>query len=155
LVESFLRIDGLQGEVTDRLHGGDIPVLSYSWSEGFSTPPTRSRVGRLTMSDLTVQKPVYKASPKLFLACAKGQNIQTAVLSLRKSSTSPDYLKWKLYDVVLSSYGTSLNPGDQVPTEHITLSFQKIEIEYSETLPDGTLRPAIKAGWDKTTNKPT
>ena len=98
--------------------------------------------------------PVNKASTKLFMVCANGQYIKLAVLSVRKPGATREYLKWTFSEIIITSYGTTLSPGEQKPTDHISFKFKKIEIEYIETRPDGTLGPPVKAGWDVALNKP-
>jgi type VI protein secretion system component Hcp len=40
-----------------------------------------------------------------------------------------------------------------VPRDHISLNFAKIEFEYKEQKPDGSLGGTVKAGWDVKANK--
>ena len=99
---------------------------------------------------------VNKASPKLFLACAKGEHFKEVVLAVRRTGASPaEFLKWRFTDVLISSYQTA---GDSatgaLPVDDASLKFSKIEVEYSPVKPDGTLGTPVKAGWDRKANKP-
>jgi type VI secretion system secreted protein Hcp len=40
-----------------------------------------------------------------------------------------------------------------VPRDHISLNFSKVEFEYKEQKPDGSLGGTVKAGWDVKANK--
>lgn len=40
-----------------------------------------------------------------------------------------------------------------LPQDQVSLNFAKIEVEYKEQKPDGTLGGAVKAGWDLKQNK--
>ena len=94
MVNIFLKIDGIEGESTDQAHAREIEALSFNWSE--SPAPSTSGSARIRMNDFTVQFPIEKASPKLFLACATGQHVKEAVLTARKpgaASPSDSYLK--------------------------------------------------------------
>jgi type VI secretion system secreted protein Hcp len=96
-----------------------------------------------------------KASPKLFLACAQGEHIKTVWLTARRAGTDKtgDYfLKWSFADLLVSSYQTGAS-GGELPLDQIAFNFAKIEVEYKEQKPDGSLAPAIKAGWDLKTSK--
>lgn len=158
MVDVFLRIEGIEGESTDPMHRGEVEVLSFNWSENRPAQAVGGGVAasRVSMNPLSVQMPVNKASPKLFLACAQGQHIRSAVLTVRKPGrTTLDYLKWKFDDIVITSYGTAISPGDQKPTDQVTFSSRRIEVEYREIRQDGTLGPQIKAGWDAAANRPT
>ena len=164
-IDIFLKIDGIDGESTDVKHKNEIAILSYAWGEAQSAPAGGSGgagggAGKIAMQDFHFSMPVSKASPKLFLACAKGEHIKDAVLTVRRAGASPaEFLKWRFTDVLISSYQTA---GDvatgaatgALPVDHASLKFSKIELEYSPVKPDGTLGTPVKAGWDSKTNKP-
>ena len=155
MADIFLMIENIQGESTDLFHKDEIEIVSFSWNENNPSSGVSPTPGKVVMSDLSVQMAVSKASPKLFLFCAKGDHIRTAFLTVRKPGKGREYyLKWTFSDIQITSYGATINPGEQKPTDHITLNFKKIEIEYKETKPDGTLGPPVKAGWDVVQNKP-
>jgi type VI secretion system secreted protein Hcp len=40
-----------------------------------------------------------------------------------------------------------------LPSESVSLNFAKIEFDYKEQKPDGTLGGSVKAGWDVKANK--
>ena len=67
--DAFLKIDGIDGESTDKKHKNWIEILSYS--HGMSQPSSiASGTGGLTaervsMSDFSVMKVLDKASPTL------------------------------------------------------------------------------------------
>ena len=98
---------------------------------------------------------VSKASPKLFLACATGQHIKKAVLVCRKAGKDQqEFLKTTFTDILVSSFQTGgSGHSDVLPMEQLSLNFAKIEIEYKEQKPDGSLGGAIKAGYDVKANK--
>ena len=160
-IDMFLKIDGIDGESTDVKHKNEIAILSYAWGEAQSAPAggtggAGGGAGKIAMQDFHFSMPVTKASPKLFLACAKGEHFKDAVLTVRHPGASPaEFLKWRFTDVLISSYQTA---GDvatgALPVDHASLKFSKIEVEYSPVKPDGTLGTPVKAGWDIKTNKP-
>ena len=157
-IDMFLKIDGIEGESTDAKHKNEIDILFYAWSEVQPAPAggAGGGAGKIAMQDLHFSMLVNKASPKLFLACAKGEHFKNAVLTVRHTGASPaEFLKWRFTDVLISSYQTA---GDvatgTLPADHASLKFGKIEVEYSPVKPDGTLGTPVKAGWDSKTNKP-
>jgi type VI secretion system secreted protein Hcp len=107
------------------------------------------------MQDFHFVTKYNKSSPKLFLACASGQHIKNAVLTCRKAGgDQEEYLKVTMSDLLVSSYQTGgSSGGDIVPTDQYSLNYSKIEFEYKEQKPDGTLGGAIKAGWSVKENK--
>ena len=157
-IDMFLKIDGIEGESTDVKHKNEIAILSYAWGEAQPAPAggAGGGAGKIAMQDFHFSMHVNKASPKLFLACAKGQHFKEVVLAVRRTGASPaEFLKWRFTDVLISSYQTA---GDSatgaLPVDDASLKFSKIEVEYSPVKPDGTLGTPVKAGWDSKTNKP-
>lgn len=158
-VDYFLKIDGIEGESHDAKHKNEIHVDSFSWSEkqsGTHQMGGGGGAGKVAMGDFHFTMKVNKASPKLMLACANGDHIKEAVLVCRKAGhTAQEFYKITLSEILVSSYQTmGSGHGDLVPHDQITLNYAKIEFEYKEQKHDGTLGPAVKAGWNAKENKP-
>jgi type VI secretion system secreted protein Hcp len=158
LFDAFLKITGIEGESSDAKHKGEIQLESFSWSATQTgTAPTGGGLGagKVSMQDLHVTKQVDKASPKLMLACADGEHLKQAVLTCRKAGKDQqEFLKITLTDVLVSSYQMGGTPsGSTVPMEQVSFNYSKIEKEYKEQKPDGTLGGTVKAGWDVKANK--
>jgi type VI secretion system secreted protein Hcp len=108
--------------------------------------------GKVQMQDFHFVMRVNKSSPKLMLACATGEHIKTAILICRKAGKEQqEYLKVTFTDMLVSNYQTGGSAGDVVPMDQISLNFSKVEIEYKEQKPDGSLGGAIKAFYDMKT----
>ena len=157
-VDYYLKIDGIDGESADHKHKGEIDIESFSWGAsqtGSHSGGGGGGAGKVSMQDLHFVMKVSKASPKLMLACASGQHIKKATLVCRKAGKDQqEFLKLSLTDLLVSSYQTGgSGHSDVVPTEQISLNFAKIEVEYKEQKPDGTLGGAVKSGWDVKANK--
>jgi len=158
-VEYFLKISGIQGESTDGKHKGEIELEAFSWGET-QVPPAGSGgggggAGKVQIQDFQVTLRTSKASPKLLLACAKGQHFQEAVMVARKAGGAKhEFLKFRLREVLISSYQTGGSEQADLPIEQLSLSFGKIEIEYRPTKADGSLDTPVTAGWDVKQNKP-
>lgn len=168
--DSFLKIDGIPGEST--IYRGGIDVISWSFGEiqpGAVTHSTAggASAGIVKMQDFKFTMRTSKASPKLFLACARGEHLRSAVLEVYKSGSGgpggygktggPNvlYLKITLAEVLVSSFlalGNSKS-AEAYPMEEVTLNFSKIEIEYWEIGPDGKSSGSVKAVWDLKQNK--
>ncbi len=152
-VDYFLKIDGIEGESQDSKHKGEIEIESFSFGEVQTGTAARGGgmgAGKVQMQDFNFVMKVNKASPKLFLACARGDHIKNAVLTCRKAGKDQqEYLKVTFSDILVSSFQTSgTSSGDLLPMDQISLNFTKIEFEYREQKPDGTLGGAIKAHYD-------
>lgn len=152
-VDYFLKIDGVKGESQDSKHKEEIELQSFSWGEaqtGTGGHGGGSGAGKVQMHDFAFTMKVNKASPDLFVKCADGEHVKNAVLTCRKAGKEQqEYLKITFTDVLVSSYQTGGSAhSDVVPMDQVTLNFAKIEFEYHEQKPDGTLAGAIKKGYD-------
>jgi type VI secretion system secreted protein Hcp len=155
-IDYFLRIDGVPGESLDAKHKGEIDVESWSWGEAHPAPPGGGGggAGKVQMQDFNFTARFSKASPNLMLACASGKHFKGAVLTARKAGKGQqDFLTFSLSDVLVSAYQTGGAEGEVVPGDSVSLNFAKIQVEYKQQNPDGTLGGSIKAGWDVKQNK--
>jgi type VI secretion system secreted protein Hcp len=155
--DAFLKIEGIPGESRDSSHKEEIDVLSWSW--GASNTGTHAGgggggAGKVSMNDLTVTKALDKSSPRLMLACAKGDLVRQAVLVCRSQEAEPvEYLKITLSDILVSSYSTSGSAGgDDRPMESISFNFGRIEIEYIPVDVNGVPEEPVRAAWDVVEN---
>src|SRR4051812_40353498 len=121
----FLAIPGIDGESTVKGHKGDIELKSASLGGGAAT-------GKVKMGEIIVVKHVDKSSPTLFKAVATGKHFPTVTITLRKAGGHPiDYLKLNM-DTVIVSGVTNVKGNDPKPSEQVSLSFKKVEVEYKE-----------------------
>ena len=112
--QELARIDG---ESPHDKHKGEIDVESWTWGETRPAPPvggTGAGAGKVTMQDFTFTMKFNKASPKLFLACAKGEHIKSAWLTAHRGGPKDQgyFLKWSFADVIISSYLTGAGGGE-------------------------------------------
>jgi type VI secretion system secreted protein Hcp len=161
-VDYFLKVEGADGESPDSKHQGEIELLSFSWSvnqTGTSAHGGGAGAGKAHFNDFHFVKRYDKASPKLMVKCAGGDHIPTVTLTCRKAGKDQqEYLTIKFSNVLVSSYaigGDGENDKNIIPLDQISLNFSKIEAEYKEQKPDGTLGGSVKAGWDLKANKAT
>ncbi|GEM_PF-459169 len=152
-VDYFLKIEGVDGESTDQTHDKWIAIDSFQWGGSASSTTTGAAAGggrgKVSIGDLNVVTQISKASPKLFLAMAKGDRIAKATLAVRKAGarTQGDYLTFTFTDVLITSYQVAPDG------EKFSLNFSKIEFEYRTTKADGSLDAPVKTGWDLKANK--
>lgn len=156
-VDYFLKIDGIEGESPDGKHKNEIQLLSWSWgasNAGGMSYGGGGGAGKVQMQDFHFVMTMNKATPKLMLACANGEHIKKAVLTCRKAGKDQqEYLTVTFSDLLVSSYQTGGSEGNVVPTDQISMNFTKIEFDYKEQKPDGTLGAPVKAGWDLKKNE--
>ncbi len=160
VVDYFLKIDGIPGESLDHKHKDEIELIGWSWGEQNLARQTGGGgggggVGRVSMQDFHFSTHTSKASPSLFLACASGKHIASAVLTVRKAGeVAFEFLVYKLNDVLVTSFtNTGVDGGDQLPLDTFSLNFLKIEIDYTQENADGKAGQTFRAGWDLRRNQ--
>src|SRR5215210_4691632 len=155
-VDYFLKIDGVAGESKDSKHKDEIELEAFSWgaSQAVHAGGGGGAAGKVSMQDFHFVMRTNKASPKLFLACASGQHVKSAVLTARKAGKEQqEYLVYKFTDLLVSSYQTGGSEGGDVPVDQVSFNFSKIEVQYKPQSPTGQLGAAVSAGWDVKANK--
>jgi type VI secretion system secreted protein Hcp len=145
----FLKIDGIDGESVDAKHKNEIDIESWSW--GATNTRTLAAgggggAGKVSMQDFSFVTRTNRASPKLMLACATGQHIKKAVLTVRKAGgEQQEYYRVTLTDLLVSGFSTGGAEANVVPTDQFSLNFSKIEVEYRAQEPDGKLAAPVNA----------
>ena len=155
MADYFLKVDGIPGESADAKHKGEIDVLAFSWGVSQAGAPSSGGggSGKAAFDDLIVVARASKASPLLWLACASGTHIKSAVLTCRRSGKSaPEFLTITLSDLVVASYELD-SSDDGPPLDQIGLAYAKIETQYTPVDPAGKALPPVKAGWDVAAGK--
>jgi type VI secretion system secreted protein Hcp len=152
-VDYFLKIDGVDGESKDDKHKGEIDIESWSWGAtqtGSMAAGGGGGAGKVVMNDFTFEKPIDKATPKLFEALATGKHMKEAKLTVRKAGGDQhEYLTITLTDVMVTSYSTGgSSSSDVVPMESISLNFAQIKMSYVEQDASGRAGAAVEFGWD-------
>lgn len=157
-VDYFLKIDGIDGESQDSAHADEIQLQSWSFGEtqaGGMGQGGGGGAGKVSMQDFHFVMEVNKASPMLFLACASGKHIDSAVLTCRKAGEdAQEFLIWTFTDLLISSYQTGGSGGSSIlPQDQISFNFAHVQVEYKEQQAGGGLGGAVTAGWNLKENK--
>ena len=153
----LLKLEGIKGESLDAKHKDEIEIESFSW--GATQPAAVASggggAGKVSFQDIHFTARVNVASPNLMVACASGQHIKEATLTVRKAGRDQlEYYIVKLSDILVSSYQTGGSEGaNALPVDQFSLNFAQIEFEYKSQKPDGTLGATVKGGWDLKANK--
>lgn len=153
----FARIGTIKGESRDAKHKDEIEVLSWSW--GVSQSGTAGHgggggAGKASFQDLTFTHHVDKASPLLMKACATGEHVKDATITVRKAGKGQqEYLVITLTDLLVTSVSTSVSAEGDATMESVGLSFAKVDLEYKPQKADGSLEAGIHFKYDLKTNK--
>lgn len=155
----FLKMDGFTGETADGKHKGEIEIESFSFAEmqtGSLSHGGGGGAGKVRMGNFSFIMAANKASPHVMLACATGEHVKQAVLTCRKAGgEQQEFMKITMSEVMVSSYVLNGSThAETIPMEQFSLDFAKIEYEYREQKPDGSLGGSIKSGYDLKANKP-
>ena len=83
-LEAFLKIEGIPGESRKAGHPDEIDILSFSF--GASNPTTVGKgtgagASQVAISSFNIMKQTDLSSTALFLRCAKGEHIPTAIVT--------------------------------------------------------------------------
>ena len=156
--DDFLKIDGVEGESTDDKHQGWIEILSYNWGISQTASASASSSGggttqRADLQDLSIVKLLDSATPKLFLACAKGDHIDEVKVELcRAGGDKLTYMEYIMNNVIISSVSTGGGGGGE-PTESVTFNYGKIKLNYiKQQRAGGGGGGNVPGCWDLETN---
>ncbi|WP_028046276.1 type VI secretion system tube protein Hcp [Cellulomonas sp. URHE0023] len=148
----FARIGTISGESQDAEHKDAIDVLSWSWGVSQSGSVGRGGgggAGKATVHDLVFTHQIDKASPLLMKACATGQHVKDATISVRKAGEDQhDYLVITMTDVLVTSVSMSASVDSDATSESVTLAFGKVDLEYKAQRPDGSLDVGVHFTYD-------
>jgi len=153
----FARIGTIKGESRDAKHKDEIEVLSWSW--GLSQSGTLNQgggggAGKVSLQGFTFTHHVDKASPLLMKACATGEHIKDATVTVRKAGKAPqEYLLVTMSDVLVTSVSMSVDADGDGTAEAVALAFAKVDLEYTPQKPDGSLDAGVHFKFDLKANK--
>ena len=148
----FARIGTIKGESSDAKHKDEIDVLSWSWGvsqSGPASPGGGAGAGKASFHDFTFTHHVDKASPVLMKACATGEHVKDATITVRKTGQGQqEYLTIKMTDLLVTSVSTSVSAEGDATMESVVLTFAKVDLEYRPQKPDGTLDVPVHFKYD-------
>ena len=127
-----LKLTGIKGESASVRHKDEIVVESWNWGLAAGLPIGGSGggagIGKPSFAPLSFAHRVDIASPLLWKACATGQHIAEALLSIaRPLATAGDYLTLRMTDAVLTGVNLADSAADtQPPLEMVTLSVRHL-----------------------------
>ena len=131
----YMSYEGITGDVTAQGYTGQIELNSFQWGVGRAiSSPTGGGGDREaaapSVSEITVTKPLDKASPALLSQSLAGEG-KLVVISFVKSDNGQlkTYLKVTLTNTLISSF--SMSSGGDRPTESLTFNFTKIQFDYT------------------------
>ena len=162
-LDIFARIGTIKGESRDAKHKDEIDVISWSW--GLSQTATggpvggaagglgRSR-GKPSVGTLTFTHYVDRSSTFLMKACATGEHLSDATITVRKAGAGQqEYLVVTMADVLVMSVSTSVSADSAATSEVVELVFGRVDVEYRPQKADGTLEAGVHFAYDVTAQR--
>jgi type VI secretion system secreted protein Hcp len=150
-VDIFLKLDPLKGESQDKDHKGQIDVVSWSWGldqTGTFHMGSGGGAGKVNVHDLSFTHYVDTASTDLMNACATGKHLPMGVLVVRKAGDKPlEFLKITMEDILVTSV-TAGGAAEDDYSEHVTLNFAKIKVEYTPQTDKGVAGVKSEMMWN-------
>ena len=136
--QAFLKIENIPGSSIDpeNVYENEIEIEEFSWSETQSgSTHEGAGAGQVEMEDFQfIFEMDPKASPKLLLACASGEVLESVVLYVRTiGEPSEEFLMVTFSNVMISSFQTQGNTYlGQHPMDTITIEYSRIQFDYDE-----------------------
>jgi len=153
----FLKITGIAGEAQDASHTNEIEVTSWEWAihqKSSMHSGSGGGAGKATVSDLTFDHRIDRASPNLLKFCLTGKHIDAATLVVRKAGGNPlEYFKITMGDVIVTRVAPVVK--DTMPTgmEEVSLSFARVAQEYVIQNHQGGSGGTVAASFDIQKNR--
>jgi type VI secretion system secreted protein Hcp len=153
----FAKIGNIKGESLDSKHKGEVEVLSWSWGvaqSGTMAHGGGGGEGKATFHDFNFTHHIDKASPVLLKACATGEHIKEATITVRKAGKGQqEFLIIKMNDVIITSVDLSGTGEAPASAAHVALQFAKVDLEYKPQKADGSLDAGLHFKYDIKGNK--
>ena len=153
----FARLGTIKGESQDARHKDQIEVLSWSWGVSQSGAVAHGGgggAGKASFHDFSFTHHIDRATPALMRACATGEHLKDATITLRKAGKGQqEYLVITMTDVLVTSVSMSVGAEGDATVESVALAFAKVDLEYKPQKPDGSLDVGIHFKYDLKANK--
>ena len=156
-VDIFAKIGDIKGESLDSKHKDEVEVLSWSWGVQQSGSMARGSgggEGKASFNDFNFTHSVDKASAVLMKACATGEHIKEATITVRKAGKGQqEFLIIKMSDVLITSVSPSGIGDGTATSEMVAMQMAKVDLEYKPQKQDGSLDAGIHFKYDIKGNK--
>ncbi len=152
----YAKFDGIDGESQDKDHKQWTEIESFSQSihkptMAGATGSLRRR-GDVELSDIVIVKALDKSSPKLAEAVCNGKVFKDLKIEVTASYTDAGrttYLAYLLENVQIVDYTINGHTqSEAVPTESVTINFEKIKVTYTENDEKGKKKGNVEYEWN-------
>ena len=154
-VDYFLKVDGIEGESLTEGFEKQLQLKSWSWgstNSGSAATGSGMGSGKATMQDFHFVIENGKGSVQLGLANWKGNHINQATLTCRRTTgegTPEPYYEVKFDKCVISSFQEGGSEGSSIlPMVQISFNFSKVTATYFEQNQEGRNTRAKSVSYD-------
>jgi len=157
LADTFLRLDGIDGESTDDKHKGEIDILSFtqSWINAGSTGAGGGGgVGKVVCGAVTLMKNIDKSSPQLLKYVVQGKHISDGMITFQgNGKQSPEYYTIRMSEIFVNELTQTDAADPNRIFEKVVLTAAKFEFEYRLFSDKGAVVTPVKAGYNCKTSE--
>ena len=154
---TYMKIEGIEGNVTAEGHEKWIEIHSFSFGVGRGI--ARREPGRTenresssaSLSEVSISKEMDETSPLLFTQACIGDGKEITVDFCRTGENPQIYMQYILSNTLISSY--SVKGGGDGAYENLTLNFDKIVMKYNAFDDKHKQKTSVPAGYDLTKAK--
>lgn len=155
----YMKIDGIDGNVTAKGYEKWIELETVSWGVGrsISAKPgvvADREVTKPSITEVTITKRMCQTSPHIFTeACVGKAKPAVKIHVCQTSDNISPYMEYILNNVLVSHYNVQVTNtnGSAAPIEAISLNFDKVEMKYTPYDAAHKAGSPIPAGYDLTT----
>jgi type VI secretion system secreted protein Hcp len=158
-MDTYLKLDGVNGESTRKGFEKQIEIYSFSWGAAnpvnIGTGTGGAGASKVSISSFNIMKKTDSASPSMFQNCCSGKHYPKALVTLNKAGgdNAVDFLKYEFTEVFVESIQWSGSAGgDETPSESVSFAFSSVNITYTPQKDDGSKGSPLVAGWNQKIN---
>lgn len=153
----FAKIGDIKGESLDSKHKDEVEVLSWSWGvtqTGSIGQGGGGGQGKASFHDFSFTHHIDKASPLLMKACATGEHLKEATITVRKAGKGKqEFLIIKMTDIIITSVASGGASDEAATAESVAIQCAKVDLEYKPQKADGSLDAGLHFKYDIKGNK--
>jgi type VI secretion system secreted protein Hcp len=155
--DTFLKLDGIEGESTDAKHKGEIDILSFtqSWiNSGSSASGGGGGAGKVQCGAVTLMKNIDKSSPVLLKEVITGEHIRDGTITFEANNRqSAEYYSIKMTDVFVTELTQTDAADPNRIFEKLVLNARTFEFKYQPQSIKGQIGTPVSFKFDCATNK--
>jgi type VI secretion system secreted protein Hcp len=135
MAEMFLKLDGIEGESLDSVHGGEIELALWGWTTTNTVRWDVNQGGQSTkveLKDIELEKVCDKATVTLYQCCVTGKHIRHGTITCRKNDGEQkvEYMVLHMKDIMVTKVQFTGDGSSQSLKETVGLSFAEFRMDY-------------------------